>query len=76
MSDGITRAVVATMLPAMDAAVLKPALCMAAYPQYVAEFMPMGPGVICDIATMLVNSADVSQWCSTTVWVCMSDSMP
>ena len=26
-----------------------------------AELMPIGPGVICEMATILVNSADVSQ---------------
>ena len=29
---------------------------------FVAELMPIGPGVICEIATILVNSAEVIQW--------------
>lgn len=38
--------------------------------------MPIGPGVIWLIATMLVNSAVDSQWWLCTVSICMSDSMP
>ena len=76
MSDGSTSANVAVALPSTAMVSLKPALCTAVYPQYVAEFIPIGPGVIWLMATMFVNSAEVSHWCLTTVSVCMSDSIP
>lgn len=75
-NEGSTRAKVAVAEPRTAMASPYPALCTAAYPQYVAELMPMGPGVICDMATIFVNSAVVSQWCMETVCVCMSDSIP
>ena len=60
MSDGSTSANVAVALPSTAMVSLKPALCTAVYPQYVAEFIPIGPGVIWLMATMFVNSAEVS----------------
>lgn len=45
------------------------------YPTYVAELMAMGPGVICETATMSANSAlDIQPFCTTTSF-CMSESM-
>ena len=59
-NDGNTSANVAVTLPNIPSAMLPVALCTAVYPQYVALLMPIGPGVIWDIATMLVNSAELS----------------
>lgn len=60
-NDGNTRAKVAVNEPSTANASPMPALCTAVYPQYVAELIPIGPGVICEIATILVNSAVESQ---------------
>ncbi len=38
------------------------------YPIYVALFIPIGPGVICDIAMMSVNSLAVIHPFTTTTW--------
>ena len=75
-NDGKTSENVATKEPSTDSALPMPMLWMAVKPQYVAELMPIGPGVIWLIATMLVNSALVSQWWVCTVSICMSDNMP
>ena len=61
INDGRTNAKVAMKLPKADIYILYPALCTATYPQYVAVLIPMGPGVIWLIATILVNSAVESQ---------------
>lgn len=61
INDGNTNAKVAVKLPNIGIIPLKPAFCTAVYPQYVAELIPIGPGVICEMATIFVNSADDSQ---------------
>lgn len=76
MSEGNTRANVAVRLPMMPRYILSVALYTEAYPQYVALLMPIGPGVICEIATMLANSDDDNQWCVFTTSCCISDNMP
>ena len=45
IKDGKINAIVAILLPSIDMPSLYPALCMAVYPQYVAELIPIGPGV-------------------------------
>lgn len=61
-NDGSISESVAIKLPSMPSVMFPVALCTAVYPQYVALFIPIGPGVIWDMATMLVNSAELSQW--------------
>ena len=53
MNEGVTTAIVATIAPKMPAT---------EKPTNVAELIPMGPGVACDIATISVNCDTVSQW--------------
>ena len=59
---GSTKANVAVRLPSIPISSLDVSLNNAVYPQYVALLMPIGPGVICDMARISVNSADVSHW--------------
>ena len=61
ISEGSTKAKVAVTEPSMAIVSPKPALWIAVYPQYVALLMPIGPGVICEMATISVNSAVDSQ---------------
>ena len=61
ISEGSMIATVAMTLPKIEIPVPQPAFSTAVYPQKVAALIPTGPGVICDTATMSVNSAELSQ---------------
>ena len=51
-NDGVTKPMVAQIAPSM------PAIFM---PANVAALMPMGPGVICEMVNMSMNSERLSQ---------------
>lgn len=76
MKLGSTKANVAVRLPSMPISSLEVSLNRAVYPQYVALLMPIGPGVICDMASISVNSAGVSHWWFLTTSCCISDTIP
>jgi hypothetical protein len=67
MKEGNVTAQVATMDPKI--------LPVTAYPTYVALLIPMGPGVIWDIATISVNCCAVTQAWFTTTSFCMRESI-
>ena len=48
----------------------------AGYGHLMAELMPIGPGVICEMATISVNCEEVNQCQCSTVSFCISDSIP
>lgn len=76
MKLGSTSAKVVVRLPATPISTLPVSLSKVVYPQYVALLMPIGPGVICDMAMILVNSADdIHLWLATTSY-CISEMMP
>ena len=76
MKLGSTSAKVAVRLPATPISTLPVSLSKVVYPQYVALLMPIGPGVICDMARISVNSAGVSHWWFLTTSCCISDTIP
>ena len=75
INEGSTTEHVATAEPSIPVACEYPAFTTAVYPTYVAEFIPMGPGVIWLIATMSVNSDELSQSWRVTTSPCIIDSM-
>ena len=75
MNEGNTRANVVAADPNMLTNCEYPKSCTTVYPTNVALLMPIGPGVICDMATMSVNACSVSHACFVTTSACISDSI-
>jgi len=75
MKEGSTTEKVAMIEPKIPTVCEYPAFMTAEYPTYVAELIPIGPGVIWLIAMMSVNSVDVNHWWRVMTSPCIMEIM-